>query len=1515
MTAAAVGALFAGTLQATATAAETPAPLPALKMPGKAKPHDVPADERSRVLGKDWKKSTDLAWTAEGDARGFHLFTAREGDGYAWTTTASLSEPGFDTDAWIGNACVTGSGKRAVVVYAPRTFTNDPRLMARGAFAAVVELETGEVTKLPVQVSLSYYNPGCGTGEQAVLTQSGGEDKAATRLLTLDTVTGKLSEPIQVGGQVTSSVPAKDGSVIGAAGAQIVKIDRRGAKTVLAVTESTPYRLVPDADGGLVFLDRPAAASSRGKASSAGRNTTRAKHITADQVNRPAGKKSRATVLAEGPQAHTGLTGNAGTVYLTGQVQLPQGVKLPRAVRHLSGTPKDAKVTTAARAVLTKTAWSDGQGALLRYDGGDKNRPVDVTMHVLESDQKAEFTVDPQARRSPRIAEGSEPTPALKSADRQTSAAPLVSSAPSAVRALAAASGARDEAVESERTCSVPRNDPHNQAMQPKPRQVEWAVNMAIRDALNNHISRPANWKNLGMPAYQPQTLFPAPTLEGGGTIPAQVMLGVTAQESNMWQASRVAVPGVTANPLIGNYYGIDLYDGDSSNDWDVDWAEADCGYGITQVTDHMRLAGREDGHGGAAWDYQKQRAVALDYTANVAAGLQILADKWNTTRRAGLVANNGNPAKLENWTFALWSYNSGFHENTGMGQPWGVGWSNNPANPEWDAGRSPFMEDGLGNEDAADASHPQDWPYQEKVLGFAAHPPSYLESPGTMVPAFRAASWNGKEGDATVAGSAKQNRAQVKPPEDLFCTAANSCDPARISDSASNSAFTGPCTLADFKCWWNEPVQWKSDCDSYCGNDFTRFPVTWAEEPDGTAYPPNCTTAGLPTGARIVDDLPEGTPVVRPGCDNSGWTNKGSFTFDFGDGESGCTGCSTKWPAKADLHQLGAGFGGHFYFGHTRKDDAKGNRLKITGTWKLNESLDQAKVFVHLPDHGAQTKVAQYEIKTRDGIRTRTVSQPGNGNRWVDIGYYRFAGTPEVSLSTITSDGTGDQDVAFDAVAFVPGRFGGVDITLPEPDKDAPNVDWDTVNGPISMAAPVSTPVIPDAAGATGLSSTGLNALRASGAVTSAESKGMSCSRPDSSGKVGCVRSVSDSKEMGSLPAPKQRIASPLAATAGTSWCTNHRGSHRYTRFEACFHNVYEYQAWKISDNEPPDLIGEANFDMYHYIGLERRLGTFRQSLEVWPISIDQKLVNITLDIRFNCFESDSCESQPEHWDASLTWTPGDVHIARATKEHAWKNQASTRGWDPIGFNWKYQAYTPVAGPAAVRVNADDLLAQCDNFATAGTVGCSFGTYAPTYVFNSKKYPAAAAHAWLIQNALASTHAGSKKFGSPMNYLPNNKNKYGRNTDDNRRVICPKSYQYHSKTTLLHELVESGGADVASCDEFAFAGSYQSAGMPAEFNGRNPVDSGDACVQTYATRVAQGTWKLYDDDRYPLPTFNEVCGRSSMAQWQNGGSMNRFGGFASYFRLLDSDEYWVDIPGFENCSPAGPLVECTMTP
>ncbi|WP_438290876.1 NucA/NucB deoxyribonuclease domain-containing protein [Streptomyces sp. HUAS TT7] len=1469
------GALCAALVQSTARA-DAP-PTPPKDAPSAS---EIPVAQRADVLGGGWRTSADRAWTTTGDAQGFHVLTAEQSSGYAWKTAASLKEPGFDTDAWIGNACVTGSGKRAVVVYAPRTFTNKSQLMARGGFTAIVELDTGKVTKLGLQTSLSYYNPGCGAGETAVLTQSPGEDKQATRLFRLDTQTGKLSPAIQTPGQLTSASPTKDGSIVAAAGAELVKVGSDGGRTTLARTDSVPYRITPDGDGGVVFLDAAAAGRQAGPRLTAAvqaspATTTKAKRITAAQVAAPDAAHTTPEVLAEGALTVTGLARGAGTVYVTGDTK-QSAAKLPSVVRRLPGATKDAVVSTRGQSVLNRTAWADGKDSRTRSTDTSA-RPVALDLHVMGTDREAAFTVDPTAAPISSAAQGSSPSPALP---QPRSAAPAAAKA-----AVGTSPGSAGEIVESDRSCSVPRNDPRNQAMQPKPRQVEWAVDQAVKGTLN--VSRPANWKNLGMPAYQPMSLFPADALEGGGRIPAQIMLGVTAQESNMWQATRSALPGETGNPLIGNYYGLQLYDSDPGNDWDIDWSKADCGYGMTQVTDHMRLAGREGDKGGAAWDYQKQRAVSLDYTANLAAGMQILTGKWNQTRRAGMVINNGNSAKIENWFFALWAYNSGFYEQADAGNhagKWGVGWANNPANPEWDESRNPFLEDSLGNNHYADAAHPQNWPYPEKVIGFAAHPVEGVESPGKTVAGFRAAWWNGGAGTALVPGTATYNRAHARPPIGAFCTADNNCDASKISTSATNSLGGGPCGLADFHCWWNKPVQWKNDCDYSCGNELVRFDSTYPEEADGTSYPPNCSTTGLPGGALIVDDVADDVPSIRPGCART-WSNSGTFTMDFGPGESVKDqngNPTTGWPAKIDVHQLGGGFGGHFYFGHTRKGDTKGQRLKATGTWTLNKPLDSAasaaKVMVHLPDHGARTQDAYYEVKTPQGwVAVPPVNQRLQGgegtNRWISLGAYQFSGSvPAVRLSTISPSGTGDDDIAFDAVAFVPGDYSDMPpISFPDDNPNAPEIDYD--NQPM---VPAAAPVF-YALGNAPVPAGTRSSLTAVPGPVAAPPHCEAAQRPGTTLclSLGQKKVVSPFMRGTGVPAAAAPSTAGSASAGSAVSCAASKSN--FNRYVACLTNDTPVTAVLYKDRAP---IGTATWNIYQKIQLYKNENSIDQSITIIPEKIDPSLVSVTLDWNAKC--AGACSSGTQRWMGTPTWAPGDQHSVTAGVGQWW---TGTTGASVLDLSWTFTAHSPVSTDTPTVMWTDsDMPVRCDVIMGREEVpetkpGCVFSKYTPTLTLNSAKRPAASALYWLLMEKLK-THPGSKKYNSPLHRQADETI-----AENNRKVICNSTFNP----------VPTGTSDKPSCDEYPFAKSRESGG--------GSLTSGAQCAQFYATKV--GTrWQLKYDTSFPLPTWSEVCGRGSIPLSQNTGAGGELGRFTTAMRLHDNDAYFVDAPGFENCTP-----------
>ncbi|MCX4907538.1 hypothetical protein [Streptomyces sp. NBC_00878] len=434
-------AVLTGLIQTVAVADE-PAPQPAKQPPEKAAtappaPAAVPAEGRSRLLGKEWRASADRAWTTSSDAQGFHILTADKDDGYSWKTAASLSEPGFDADAWIGNACVTASGKHAVAVYAPRTFTNKPELMTRGAFTAVVDLTTGKVTKLLLQSSLAYFSPGCGQGEAAVVSQFTDDSakQSGTRLVTVDAQAGKAGKagkPLSLKGQVTSAVPYRDG-IAAAAGYQVVKIGANGKRTPLATTSGVPFQLRTDRDGCVVFLDRT------GK----DRGTVKRFHA------------GRTSALATGRLADMDLSASAaGTVFITGKAKTSR--TLPGAVKN-PGVAKDATASTRGQAVIV-SRWQDTKKP---PQGADalSIRPVSTSILTLATGRTAKLTASPGdiPVSDARMPQGKNTSPALTAG----------AGTPKAQRSAAAASP--NDPVEDERTCAVPRGSVVKQALQPTP--------------------------------------------------------------------------------------------------------------------------------------------------------------------------------------------------------------------------------------------------------------------------------------------------------------------------------------------------------------------------------------------------------------------------------------------------------------------------------------------------------------------------------------------------------------------------------------------------------------------------------------------------------------------------------------------------------------------------------------------------------------------------------------------------------------------------------------------------------------------------------------------------------------------------------------------------------------------------------------------------------------------------------------------------------------------------------------
>jgi RHS repeat-associated protein len=516
----------------------------------------------------------------------------------------------------------------------------------------------------------------------------------------------------------------------------------------------------------------------------------------------------------------------------------------------------------------------------------------------------------------------------------------------------------------------------------------------------------------------------------------------IMAQESNFSQASWHAPKGMAGDPLIADYYG------SGGGIASINYAGADCGYGIGQVTTGMHVGdGSISAHG--------QIKVAVDYQENIAAGLQILENSWNKLYSDGILANNADPKYLENWYFAAWAYNSGIQPTsaynntgctpgptcTGPDGTWGLGWANNPENPSYPPNRTPYLKSTY-----ADAAHPGSWPYQERVMGWIGSPIVRYS-----VKAYNAPTYQGG-----------QTWLQI-PPFTTFCTVAgNQCDPVNLNTS---NPVAGHCQLNDYECWWHGPATWVASCSTTCATSAYEFGSGSTEPANPDPNPPTCNIdrSVVPSSAIIVDDQAS-PPTNIQGCSGENWSSNGTFTYSPGTNAAGDP------IGNIDTHQLGAGLGGHILFTHTQ-DGTNPSEIN-TGTWTPSlPSLQYYTVKLHLPALGAKATNVTYTINP-GGSATPwkiRVNQAWNSEQWVTIGTFAMQNGANVVLTnqSTSSDTSGtayaSYDVAYDAVAFVPmGGTPGTPIGGPPTVQDEPkgsNPAWVQCNcGSRTAGDPVDT-------------------------------------------------------------------------------------------------------------------------------------------------------------------------------------------------------------------------------------------------------------------------------------------------------------------------------------------------------------------------------------------------------------------------------------------------------------------------
>ena len=220
-------------------------------------------------------------------------------------------------------------------------------------------------------------------------------------------------------------------------------------------------------------------------------------------------------------------------------------------------------------------------------------------------------------------------------------------------------------------------------------------------------------------------------------TIPPTIMKSIAWIEAN-WQNASPSVPWGGVGPTIRSH---------------------DCGYGLGQVT-----TGMSNPTGNAT---AKQALVGTHFLFNLAESVRILADKWNQAPELRPIAGDGNPAFLENWYFAIWSYNgfaSANHPLFNIDEEFA--WIEHPEHP-W---RDPLRGEVFHCWDPEAPNYALgfgygDYTYPERVYGCMRYPPRYTPQEGDPFLEYVGATGVQALGTVTSTATADPNVTPTAPP------------------------------------------------------------------------------------------------------------------------------------------------------------------------------------------------------------------------------------------------------------------------------------------------------------------------------------------------------------------------------------------------------------------------------------------------------------------------------------------------------------------------------------------------------------------------------------------------------------------------------------------------------------------------------------------------------------------------------------------------------------------------------
>lgn len=363
--------------------------------------------------------------------------------------------------------------------------------------------------------------------------------------------------------------------------------------------------------------------------------------------------------------------------------------------------------------------------------------------------------------------------------------------------------------------------------------------------------------------------------------------------------------------------------------------------------------------------------------------------------------------------------------------------------------------------------------------------------------------------------------------------------------------------------------------------------------------------------------------------------------------------------------------------------------------------------------------------------------------------------------------------------------------------------------------------------------------------------------------GNYGCITVLSPPKALAS-----RNIDAVSEVPLPTNDCTGDEDGNWYAlRTMQCEIDPNVKYSYYSSDNV---LLGTALFAIAQQLDLSTSSLEWTETDQVTMLQSEGQIPALQIDWTSKC--SATCAPA-----STKVWTGTPIALGQTlSKTYFLEDEEPTSAYDYLDMNYEVIIGNPDSTKILPPITWGGVEVRCDQgISVTGRSGCVIPWFTSTLALPRSLYGASVDMVQWAQGSL-SGHWGLRGTGQPLHRL-----KSATDQAANRNAICGSN-----KFTADPNIPDD------SCDEFPFAGTYESGAL-------NGVTNGNSCAQVTAVRAgSSGNLAVDWPTVTPIgsPTGTEKCVRGHIPKSLNTDTGGAYGNFVKSALLADGDPFWLSV-------------------